>query len=192
MSDASAILSRMAEGDTSAANELLPLVYDHLRAVAGSFFRGQPGDLTLQPTALVHEAYIKLIRQTNHHWTGRAHFMAVAAKAMRQILQDQARRRSAQKRSGHGERVSLSGVSAKDVTSDIDIVALDEVMGELHERNERHSRLVELRFFGGLSVEESAEVLGIATRTVEKDWAQARAWLSMKLSEKVRESGREL
>jgi RNA polymerase sigma-70 factor (ECF subfamily) len=183
---ATVVLRRLVEGDSNAAEELLPLVYEHLRALAGNYFRGQPGDHTLQPTALVHEAYLKLINQTGAAWNDRAHFLAVAATAMRQVLKDSARRRNAVKRGGgeaggDRERVNLTDVQTPSGESIVDAVALDTALSRLAELNPRQARIVELRFFGGLTNEEVGRVLELSTRMIEKEWRRTRAWLSVEL-----------
>lgn len=156
----------------------LPAVYAELRALAASYFRGRGGH-TLQPTALVHEAYLRL-RKHEGAIVDRAHFFAVAATAMRQILTDHARRHRAQKRGGADqERVTLSNVAAFE--SPIDLVELDQLLSRLAALDERQARLVELRFFAGLTEEEAAELLGVSLRTVQKDWRKARAWLVAEL-----------
>jgi RNA polymerase sigma factor (TIGR02999 family) len=157
-----------------------PRIYGELRALAASYFRGRPGQ-TLQPTALVHEAYLRLARADAEQWKDRAHFMAVAATAMRQILLDAARRRLAQKRGGAGrERVTLSNLPAFEPT--VDLVALDDLLAKLAALDERQARLVELRFFGGLTEDEAADALGVSLRTVQKDWRKAKAWLMAELA----------
>jgi RNA polymerase sigma factor (TIGR02999 family) len=184
--EATLVLHRLVSGESSAANELLPLVYEQLRALAGSYFRGQPGDHTLQPTALVHEAYIKLINPdsvADKNYRGRAHFMAVAATAMRQILQDRARRKRAAKHGGELERVTLDGVHTPSDQSIVDMVALDDALSRLAEADPRAARIVELRFFGGLTNDEVAQVLELSTRMIEKEWRRTRAWLSVQLAE---------
>jgi RNA polymerase sigma-70 factor (ECF subfamily) len=184
MADATLILDRLAAGDESAARELLPLVYDYLRDLAGKMFRQQPHGHTLEPTALVHEAYLKLIRSGDRGWKDRAHFLAVASLAMRQILQDRARRRSTAKHGGDLDRVSLSPIPAPTSPDNaIDVVALDHALDKLAELNPRQARIVVLRFFGGLDVNEVAEVLGVSKSTVEKEWAHARAWLGRELAQ---------
>ena len=180
--DATLMLQRLAGGDSTAVDELLPLVYQRLRALAGSYFQGQPSDQTLQPTALVHEAYLKLVNQANATWESRAHFFALAATAMRQILQDRARRRRTAKRGGDWERVSLDNVPTPVGGSMVDLVALDDTLTRLSELDARQCRIVELRFFGGLTVPEIAHVLDVSTRTIEKEWRRIRAWLSRELS----------
>lgn len=177
------LLADLESGDGTAAARLLPLVYDQLRAVADSFFRRQPFDHTLQPTALVHEAYLRLINQKDAKWGSRAHFFAVASKAMRQILINHAERRAAAKRGGDRQKLALSEDLIAAPQRDIDLLALDEALTKLSALSERMGRVVELRFFGGLTVEEVAHVLDVSTRTVEGDWKTARAWLSRELSE---------
>lgn len=175
------LLVRVNAGDSTAANQLLPLVYEQLRALAGSYFRNQPGDHTLQPTALVHEAYIKLIKAPSSDWQGRVHFCAVAATAMRQVLHDRARRRKAAKRGGNARRVALDQLETSLNQSAIDLVALDEVLERLAAVGPRQARVVELRYFGGLTTNEAARVLEISPTTVESDWRLARAWLNREL-----------
>jgi RNA polymerase sigma-70 factor, ECF subfamily len=162
------------------AEELVKEVYTKLRALAGSYFRGQPGAHTLQPTALVHEAFLKLAAVDPASWNDRSHFLAVAATAMRQILTDHARRRKAEKRGGQRERVTLSGIAATQ-SSDVDLIALDEIMGKLAAIDERGARLVELRFFAGMTEDEAAAALSVSTRTVQKDWRRVKAWLAVEL-----------
>ncbi len=182
-SDATQLLRRVNAGDVAAAEGLLPLVYEQLRALAGSYFRGQPPDHTLQPTALVHEAYLKLIHNPDGEWQNRAHFCAVAATAMRQILHDRARRRRAAKRGGEARRVPLvDQIEAPSAGTPVDLVALDDALERLSTLDSRQARIVELRFFGGLTVEEVAHLLEVSTRTIEKEWRRVRAWLSRELS----------
>jgi len=159
--------------------DLLPKVYGELRALAASYFRGR-GANTLQPTALVNEAFLRLAKHDGEI-KDRAHFFAVAATAMRQILTDRARRRRALKRGGpEKERVTLSGIAAPD--GGIDLLVLDDLLSRLAALDERQARLVELRFFAGLTEDEAAESLGVSLRTVQKDWRKARAWLLAELS----------
>ena len=180
--DATHYLTELAGGDPLAAERLLPLVYAELRALAGSYFRGQASDHTLQPTALVHEAFMRLVDQTRVVWNDRAHFFAIAATAMRQILTDYARRSKAEKRGGDRERISLDKVVTPAANQEYDLVALDDVLTRLAALDPRKHRIVELRFFGGLSVEDVARVLNVSKTTVEGDWRAARAWLSYELS----------
>lgn len=179
--DATQLLARVNAGDSAAANELLPLVYSQLRALAGSYFRGQAVDFTLQPTALVHEAYLKLIKVPDGNWVDRVHFCAVAATAMRQILHDRARRRRAAKRGGGARRVPLEQMETPSGGSPIDLVALDDALERLKSLDARQARIVELRFFGGLTTEEIARVLDVSSRTVEKEWRRTRAWLNREI-----------
>jgi len=184
--EATSTLHTLAGGDQAAAAALFELVYPDLRALAGSYFRRQPSDHTLQPTALVHEAYLRLIDQSHAQWNSRAHFFAVAAMAMRQVLVNHARKRSSLKRGGDRRRQSLeAGVRAASGMSVTDLIALNEAMNALAALDERKSRVVELRIFGGLTMDEIAHVLGVSKTTVEGDWRLARAWLAKRLSEDV-------
>ena len=176
------LLRKARGGDEPAAAEFLPIVYDELRAIAGNLFKHQPGQ-TLQPTALVHEAFLKLVDQSGAAWQDRAHFMAVAAKAMRHVLIDHARERGAAKRGGGWKRVTLDVADGASEAKPIDLLALDEALGRLGELDSRQASVVEMRFFAGLSVRETAEVLGVSQRTVELDWKMARAWLSRALTD---------
>jgi len=180
--DISRILEQLTEADGSAAEQLLPVVYDELRALAGSFFERQDPAHTLQPTALVHEAYLRLVRQPDAQWTGRDHFFAVAARAMRQILVDHARRRRADKRGGQWGRITLDEAIWPSGRQ-IDFVELDDALGKLSEFDERKGQVVTLRFFGGLTNEQVAIVLGISRATVADDWRVARAFLARALRE---------
>ena len=180
------LLKGARDGHGSAADQLLPLVYDELRALAGSFFQGQRRNHTLQPTALVHEAYARMVKSGGDesgqsHWTGRAHFFAVAAKAMRQVLSNHARDRRAAKRGGDWHRVTLSDQLTPSGKQDLDLLALDEALERLAALDERQCRIVELRFFAEMTVEEIAHVLGVSVSTVEREWRMARAWLSAQL-----------
>ncbi len=178
-----AIVSRLNSGDPKAPDELLPLVYDELRALAQAYFRRERSDHTLQPTSLVHEAYVKLLDQTRIEWQGKAHFLAVAAMAMRRVLIDHARKQNALRRGGNLDRVTLSNLDLTDDKDDIDLLALDELLDELATLDDRQHRIVELRFFGGLTVPEVATVLNLSRSTIEAEWRMARAWLSTKLSD---------
>lgn len=171
------------EDTDAAAAALLPVVYDQLRALAASYFARQPVGHTLQPTALVHEAYLKLAGGEGQ-WENRAHFMAVAAKAMRQILMNHARGKATAKRGGGRQRITLDeGVTpAGNGDRELDLLALDDALGKLSRLSERQATVVELRFFGGLSIAEAAHVLGVGTTTVEDDWHLARAWLGRELT----------
>ncbi len=171
------------EGDTAAA--LLPLVYNELRAIAGSLLSREAASHTLQPTALVHEAFVRLAGQRKPGWQGRLEFIGVAAGVMRRVLVDHARIKKADKRGGSGEerwgRVELTDTLAMFESRAIDLVALNEALDQLATLDARKARLVELRFFGGLDVPEAAAVMNETVRTLERDWAFSRAWLRSKL-----------
>jgi RNA polymerase sigma factor (TIGR02999 family) len=181
--DATAILARVADGDQSAVELLLPLVYEELRRLAQSYFRFERADHTLEPTALVHEAFLRLADQTRVNWKGRAHFCAVAATAMRRILADHARQHRAQKRGADRQRVPLTGIATPSGQSPADIVSLDEALDDLARLDPRQYQIVELRFFGGLTVEEVSTILDVSVSTAEADWRMARAWLKTRLRE---------
>jgi RNA polymerase sigma factor (TIGR02999 family) len=171
------LLVSISEGDRPALNRLFPLVYAELKALAHrQLARIRPGD-TLQTTALVHEAYLKLLGTARPEWHDRRHFFAVASRAMRQISVDYARTRSAQKRGGDTPPLSLDEQSLPVADRAEDLLALDQALTELESLNERLARVVELRFFGGLSVEEAAAVLDVSERTVKREWQKARAFL---------------
>jgi len=177
------ILHKAVRGDTTAVNDLMPLVYSELRALAGSYFRSQRPEHTLQPTALVHESFVKLVGASHISWESRAHFFEIAAKAMREILADHARRKKAAKRGGGQKRITLFGLITplKDA-AEIDLVALDEALAKLNSLSERQARIVEMRFLAGLSEKDVAHVLGVNTRTVQRDWRAAKAFLKAELS----------
>lgn len=180
------LLADLRGGDTTALERLMPLVYDELKRLAGSVFRSQPDNHTLQPTALVHEVFLRLAGKDAIAFNDRQHFFRVAAQAMRQLLTDHARAARAQRRGGQRERVFLdSGVAAATEGADIDLVALDDVLTQLTALDERQGRIVELRFLAGLSVEETAQTLGVSARTVELDSRLARAWLRRALADYV-------
>jgi RNA polymerase sigma-70 factor, ECF subfamily len=166
----------------AAAAQALPQVYDELRRLAAFYLNRERRDHTLQPTALVHEAYLKLAEQDSAKWNDPLHFRAVAANAMRQILVDHARRRGTDKRGGDWVRVTFSEAVTAGAEPDVDVLALDEALAELGKLDERKSRVVELRFFGGLTCEEAARALSIAPKTAEADWYMARAWLRQQLN----------
>lgn len=170
-------LKKATDGDDSAVNHLMPLVYDELRALAESYLKHERAGHTLQATALVHDAYVRLIKQEDVEWKNRAHFFAVAAQAIRRILVDHARGRLRKKRGGDRQRVQLEDDVAVAETPDVDLLALDEAMEQLAKLNKRQAEIVELRFFGGLGVKEVAAYMGVSPRTVDGDWGMARAWL---------------
>jgi RNA polymerase sigma factor (TIGR02999 family) len=176
------LLIEWREGDENALDRLMPLVYQELRRMAAHYMRGEREGHTLQASALVNEAYLRLADHRNMQWQNRAHFFGVASQAMRRILVDHARTRGYQKRGGGAEKVALDEAMVVSAAPEADIVALDEALHELARFDERKSRIVELRYFGGLSVEETAEVLGVAPITVTRDWNTAKAWLLRELS----------
>jgi len=176
-------LARLSAGETGAAERLLPVVYEELRALAGHYFKKQRSDHTLQPTALVHEAYLKLIGQERPEWQSRAHFLAVAATAMRQILANHARDRKAVKRGGSDRhRITLDRALAAVESDVVDVIDLDDSLCRLAAFSERQARVVELRAFGGLTIEEAAHVLGVGQTTIKSDWQFAKAWLKRELA----------
>jgi RNA polymerase sigma-70 factor, ECF subfamily len=176
------LLIDWSKGDQAALERLMPLVYNELRRLAGNYLRRERQGHTLQPTALVNEAYLRLVDQKNAKWQNRAQFFGISAQLMRRILVDHARQRQAAKRGG-SEQQRLSITSAEKVLKDsgIDLLALNEALDELAKMDPQQSRIVELKFFGGLSIEETAEVLGVGHATVERDWKMARAWLRSQL-----------
>jgi RNA polymerase sigma-70 factor, ECF subfamily len=178
-SDVTRMLREWRAGDPSAADRLLPVVYGELHRLAASYLRRERTGHTLQSTALVNEAWLKLADQSAP-WQNRAHFLGVAAQAMRRILVDHARRKSAQKRGGDGLRVTLGDVAAKE-SNEVDLVRLDVALEKLAALDERQARMVTMRFFAGLTVEETAEALGVSEKTVKRDWAAAKAWLHREL-----------
>ena len=171
------LLLAWTAGDRRALDQMLPLVYDELHRLASGYLARERPDHTLQPTALVHEAFLRLINQREVDWRNRAQFLGVAAGLMRRILVNHARDRAAAKRGGERERVSLSLVEVPSGGPDVDLIALEDALERLAKLDERKAKVVELRFFGGLSSEEVAEVLGVSRATVEREWSFARAWL---------------
>jgi RNA polymerase sigma-70 factor, ECF subfamily len=179
------LLLNASQGNRSAVDQLTPMVYQELRRIARSKMLHEPAGSTLQPTALVHEAYLKLINQRDVQWQNRAHFFAIAAKEMRRLLLMHAREKRAEKRGAGGQRVTLDEGMVLTEDHLEDLIMLDACMDRLAALDARQARIVELRFYGGLSVEETAEVLEISTATVKREWAMARAWLLRELSRKV-------
>ncbi len=177
------LLRHLEEGDRSVVDRLFAAVYQELRNLAGRFFRKEAKGITLQPTALVHEAYLKLVDQSAVDWQGRTHFFALAAQAMRRILVDHARRRGAAKRGGQQSRLLLDEDLVPGLEPDNNVLAVDEALLKLAQFDPQQAQLVELRFFGGLSVAEAAEALGISKRSAEREWTMVRAWLRRELSE---------
>ena len=176
------LLLAWSEGDKQALDRLVPLVYDELRRLAKNYMRKERAGQTLQTTALIHEAYLRLIDADRVQWRNRAHFFGIAACLMRQILVARARERGCQKRGGGAERVSLDESMVIDERLNEDLVALDEALGELSQFDARMAQVVEMRFFGGLTEEEIAAALDVSTKTVRRDWRLARSWLRRKLS----------
>jgi RNA polymerase sigma factor (TIGR02999 family) len=176
------LLLRWSEGDNDAREKLIPLVYDELRRLARNCLAGQRSGLTLQSTALVHEVYLRLVGHTSVRWDNRVHFFAVAAQLMRRILVDHARMKRAKKRGGQSVTLLLNEEVALPKQREIDLMALDEALNNLATLDQRQCRLVELRFFAGLSIDEASHVLEISPATVKREWATARIWLLREMS----------
>src|ERR1700722_8693031 len=181
-SPASDLLVRIENGDRDAASRPAPIVYSELRRPAAHYMRGEQPGQTMQPTELVHEAYVRLVGQERINWQGRAHFMAMAATSMRRILVDRARRKSAEKRGGGGEQVPLDDLTVITPEKSTQVLALDEALGRLVSLSPRQSRIVEFRYFAGLNFEEIAKLEGLSLRTVKHDWSVARAWLHREIA----------
>lgn len=175
------LLGELGRGQKDAINDLLPLVYDELHRLARSYFRRERGEHTLQPTALVHEAYIRLVDQ-RAPMESRGHFMAVAATQMRRILLDYARKHHAARRGGEGQKVMLEDTMAISEQQPVDMILLDAALHKLENLDETQAQLIELRFFGGLSIEETAEIMGVSPATVKRSWSSARAFLHREIS----------
>ena len=175
--DITRLLLAWGAGDKAALDALMPIVYGELRKLARGYMRRQPADHTLQTTALVNEAYLRLIDSSRVNWQNRNHFFAISAQLMRRVLVDFARARKSQKRGGEAQKIELDETLVVPFEQKTDLVALDEALTELAKLNERQSKVVELRYFGGLSEEEIAAHLEISVRTVRRDWSVARAWL---------------
>jgi RNA polymerase sigma factor (TIGR02999 family) len=171
------LLARWNSGDVSARDALVPLVYGELRRIARRCLGGQRNDHTLQPTALVHEAYLRLVRRDSVAWNDRIHFFAMASQMMRQILVDHARKHSAAKRGGNAVTLVVDEVSAVSKQTNLDLLALDDAMRRLASLDPRQCQIVELRFFGGLSIEETAQIVKISPATTKREWTTARLWL---------------
>lgn len=176
------LLQKLQAGDRAALDELMPLVYAELRRMAAAYLRSERREHTLQPTALVHEAYLKLAEQSGLQPESRAHFLGIAATMMRQALVDHARRHRAGKRAGAHVRVTYDEQLPIHATFDVEILALHAALERMATEDPRLSRIVELRFFGGLSIAETADVVGIGTATVEREWRLARAWLKREIA----------
>lgn len=171
------LLREWGDGDHQAQEKLLPLIYNELRRLAHNFLYRERSGHTLQTTALVHEAYLKLIDQKDARWQNRAHFFAISAQAMRRILIDSARRHTADKRGGKAEKISLEEVAIVGGGPDSNLLALDEALDRLARVDAQQSRIIELRYFGGLTIEETGHVMNLSPATVKREWAMARAWL---------------
>jgi RNA polymerase sigma factor (TIGR02999 family) len=180
--DVTEMLRAWSDGDPRALDELIPIVYEELRRQAARYLRRERPDHTLQTTALIHEAYVRLVEQRDVRWQNRAHFFGVAAQMMRRILVDHARKGQALKRGGHAAALPLEEAAAVSGAPDVNLVALDEALTKLAAMDERKSRVVELKYFGGLTAEEAAEVLGVSEATVRHDWGLAKAWLRREMA----------
>jgi RNA polymerase sigma factor (TIGR02999 family) len=177
------MLIELTDGNTEVVDAILPHIYDELKRLAGSYLRRERSDHTLQPTALVHEAYLKLIDQKNVKWQNRAHFFGIAAQVMRRILMDHARKHKAEKRGGEFEKLPIEEeilIVSHDKSAEL--VALDDALKTLAEIDEQKAKIVELRYFGGLSIEETAEVMGVSVPTINRQWRMAKAWLYGQIS----------
>ena len=183
--ETTALLTALRNGNREAGAQLLPLVYGELHRIAASYMRRERRDHTLQPTILIDEAFLKLIGNTDTDWQNRAHFVALAATGMRRILIDYARAHNAEFRGGGQKKVEWDGAADLARFQNLDLLALDEALEQLAKEEPRQAKVVELRFFGGLSVEETAEALDTSPRSVKRDWAVARLWLFERLSEKA-------
>lgn len=179
------LLADWGQGDERAREALIPVVYNELRRLARQRLWHERPDHTLQSAALVNEAYLRLVRQETPHWRNRAHFFGVAAQLMRQILVDHARKRLAAKRGAGAPRLTLDPELAPAEKPELDVVALDAALAKLSALDREQGRLIELRFFGGLSIEETAVVMGISPATVKREWATARAWLQRELKKEA-------
>ena len=171
------LLARWRSGDREALDALMPLVYEELRRLAGYHLQHERPDHTLQSTALVNEAYVRLVGMTPPEWSNRTHFFGVAARLMRQILVDHARTRGAEKRGGKGVRVTLDEGLIRAKSAELDILALDQALNALTQISPQQSQIVELRYFSGLSIEDTSELLGVSPATIKRNWTTARAWL---------------
>lgn len=180
----SLILKDWSSGNQAAVDQLMPAIYDELKKIAAQYLRKERSDHTLQPTELAHEAYLKLIDISNVNWQDRAHFFAVSAQVIRHILVDHARAKATDKRGGAAERIVLDEAISFSNEQDTDLLALDEALKELATFDEQQSKIVELRFFGGLTIEETASVLRLSPATIKREWTLAKAWLHKNLSGK--------
>jgi RNA polymerase sigma-70 factor (ECF subfamily) len=190
--DVTILLAELKKGDKEAASKLIPIVYDELRRLAGGYMRRERGDHTLQATALVHEAYLKLVEQRSVDWQSRAHFFGIAAQVMRRILVDHARGHLRDKRGGGHERVPMDEALVFAPEQSLELVKLDEALERLTKLDPRQGKIVELRFFGGLTVEQAADLLEISPKTVKRDWSMAKAWLHGELKQSYGDKARQL
>jgi RNA polymerase sigma factor (TIGR02999 family) len=178
------LLIELSNGDRQAVDLLLPVIYDEMRKLAANYLRRERPDHTLQPTALVHEAYLRLVDQTRVNWQNRNHFFGVAAQIMRRLLVDHARKHNAEKRGQDFQKLSLDENIDRAVERSAELIALDDALKALAAMDEQKARMVELRYFGGLSIEETADVLGVTATTVKRHWRLARAWLYGEMQKK--------
>lgn len=184
MSQVTRLLDQIEHGDPHAAERLLPLVYDELRRLAAAKLAGEKAGQTLQATALVHEAYVRLVKdEPDQHWNNRGHFFAAAAEAMRRILVESARRKQSLKHGGGRTREELDLAAPAAQRRDVDLIALDEALVKLEQKDPRKAQLVKLRFFAGLTMAECAQALGIAVSTADADWSYARSWLRLEIGD---------
>lgn len=190
--DATRLLGELRNGSEDAVAKLVPLLYRELRRMAAAYLSGERRNHTLQPTALVHEAYLRLVHQENVQWQNRQHFFGVAAQVMRRILVDHARGHQAVKRGGAVPKVSLEKAIVISKERNAELLALDEALTRLATVDHQQARIIELRFFGGLTVEETAQALGISPATVKRDWNMAKAWLNREVRKENRSEGREV
>jgi len=179
--DVTLLLNRVSEGDNSAPGKLLELVYEDLRHLAGAYMKNERGDHTLQATALVHEAYLRMVDWENVSWENRAQFFAVAAQVMRRVLVDHARGRNAAKREGSQHKLALDEAVSFADEKEFDVLALEEALSSLEQLDPRQAKIVEMRFFGGLSIDEVAHVLKLSPTTVKREWTIAKAWFQREL-----------
>ena len=177
------LLVEWGKGDQAALDRLAPLVYEELRRMARTYLRGERPDHTLQATALVHEAYLRLVDQHSVSWQNRAHFFGIASQMMRRILVNHATARAADKRGGGAQKLALDEAAGLAEGREAELIALDEALKELEKLDQRQGRIVELRYFGGLSIEETAEVLDLSPATVKREWSTARLWLRRRLKQ---------
>jgi RNA polymerase sigma factor (TIGR02999 family) len=183
MTEVTRILSAIEQGDPKAAGDLLPMVYQELRCLAARKLANEAPGQTLEPTALVHEAYLRLVGAQDPGWSGRGHFFAAAAEAMRRILVERARRRKRLRHGGEGRRLSLEDVDLAGEVPSEHLLALDEALERLEQEDPPAARLVKLRYFAGLTMQEAAEALGLPLRTAERNWTYARTWLHMEVAQ---------